>query len=466
MNCKTKLADNLKHINKTLNINKSFDLISREVAIGGKASSIIFIDGFVKDDIMERMLSMFFSVTEEEMKNIQSPKDFIRKKITYIEVHSRKNLDEAIHEMLAGTTMLLIDGYDEAIILDMRIYPSRDVEEPNKEKVTHGSKDGFVETIVFNTALIRRRIRDSNLIFEMFSVGERTKTDVVIGYLDDKADKKVVEMVSEKIKNMKVEYLSLNIQSLIEGLSSNSYNPFPIVRYTERPDTASSQILEGKVIIIIDNCPSVIILPTSFFDFLEDTEDYYYPPITGTYMRVMRNSVLFGVVFFIPLWLLMSQNTKLLPEAFSIIGVKEMNRVPLIIQFLILEIAMDVLKFASLNTPNSLGASLTIIGGFILSDFAVKVGLLVPETILYMSFVAIGTFTQASTELGYALKFCRVILTILVSTLNFIGFLFGVAIMIGLLLNTKTISGHKYLYPLYPFNWSALKRQLGRKKLR
>ena len=341
------------------------------------------------------------------------------------------------------------------------------VEEPEKEKVLRGSRDGFVETVVFNTALLRRRIRDPKFTAEIVNVGNRSKTDIVITYIADIVDEKMLKNIKERLKNIDVRSLTMNQESLAECLIRRKwYNPFPKVRYTERPDIAAACVLEGSIAILVDNDPSALLLPSSIFDFIQEADDFYYPPVVGGYMRVIRNLVFFSTLILTPIWLLLIQNLESLPTWLYFIRIAEPNDVAPIVQLLILEIAVDVLRFASVNTPNMMGNSLSIIGALILGDFAIQSGWFVPDTILYMSIVAIASFSQANIELNYAFKFMRIVILILTYFLDLAGFILGLVISVVLIATNKTVTGKGYLYPIIPFNYHDFKYKFLRLKIR
>lgn len=457
---------NVELMKEHLPLDKSFDVIQREFIIGGKSSYLFFIDGFIKDDVVERILSGFFQISPEDFKSVHELKDFIHKYIPYIEVAKENKLKSIAKEVLSGPMAILIDGFDEAIILDVRTYPVRGIEEPEKEKALKGSKDGFVETIVFNTALVRRRIKDPSLIFEMFTVGKRSQTDVVIGYIDGLVDKKTLKALQKHIDEINVKSLVMSEQSIVEAIvQSKWYNPFPKARYTERPDVAAAHILEGKILLIIDNSPSAIILPTTIFDFLQDVDDFYQPVIIGNYLRLIRNFTLMATLLITPLYTLAVKYAYRLPVWLEFITPKDPYDVPIFLQFLILEFSIDALQLASLNTPGSLGMSLSVVGALILGDFAVQTGWFIPHTILYMAIVALGSYSQPSIDLGYSIKIIRILLLTLTAAFNIWGFIAGLIITFALLATNKTITGKSYLYPLIPFEFSALKRLIFRVKL-
>ncbi len=300
-----------------------------------------------------------------------------------------------------------------------------------------------------------------------YSVGTVSKTDVVVCYMHDRVDQKLLSRVTAAIKNTKVESLTMNQQSLVEAIYKHKWiNPFPKIKYSERPDTAASAVLEGNIIILVDNSPSALIMPTSIFDVVEEADDYYFPPVTGTYIRFTRYIVCFATLILTPVWLLILQNPDYLPESMKFLLLSEVPNIPVFWQLILLEISIDGLRLASLNTPDSLSTSLSVIAGIALSDFAVSAGLFSQETMFYMAFVAIANYSQPSYELGYALKFMRIFLLIAVALFNVWGLVVGLAVVFLMLLTNKTVSGKSYLYPLIPFNGRELLKKVLRLRLR
>lgn len=467
MKISSDVKKNQELFHQILPIGKSFDIIEREIVIAERISYMYFIDGFVKDGVVAKLINFLLGLTPDKLKNINSAQDFAAHFVTYVEVDVTDDVDKIMQMYLSGATVLVIDGFSEAIVIDARTYPARSTEEPEKEKVLRGSRDGFVETVVFNTALLRRRIRDPKFTAEIVNVGNRSKTDIVITYIADIVDEKMLENIKKRLENIDVRSLTMNQESLAECLIRRKwYNPFPKVRYTERPDIAAACVLEGSIAILVDNDPSALLLPSSIFDFIQEADDFYYPPVVGGYMRIVRNLVFFSTLILTPLWLLLIQNLSSLPTWLQFIRIAEPNEVSPIVQLLILEIAVDVLRFASVNTPNMMGNSLSIIGALILGDFAIQSGWFVPDTILYMSIVAIASFSQANIELNYAFKFMRILTLILTYFLDLAGFILGLLISVVLIATNKTIAGKGYLYPLIPFNYHDFKYKFLRLKIR
>ncbi len=460
----TDLIENMEYFHQKLEVDKNFDIIYKMTAVADRGACLYFIDGFIKDEIMEKILEFFHSITPEDLP--EDSEDLSHDYIPYVEVDMLDDREEISKNILSGVLCLFIDGYSKCFAIDCRTYPMRSVGEPDKDKVLRGSRDGFVETVVFNTALIRRRIRSPRLSMEMLNVGSTSKSDVVLCYMDDRADKNFVRELKERIQSIKVDALTMNQESLAECIYPRKwYNPFPKFKYTERPDTTAASILEGQVAILVDNSPAAIILPVSIFDIMEEADDFYFPPITGTYLRVTRGMIAFLTLILTPLWLLLMQNPEWIPKAFEFIKVSDTMNIPLLAQLLILEFAIDGLRLAAINTPNMLTTPLSVIAALVVGEFAVKSGWFNSETMLYMAFVAIANYTQASYELGYAFKFMRIIILILTALLNIYGFILGIIITILVVATNKTVAGRSYLYPLFPFNGKQLFRRLFRKRI-
>ena len=455
--------ENVALFDKTFAIKTNFDMLSKKVVLDGGELTLYFIDGFAKDTVLQKLMMHILS-----MKKVsKSAKDFMEQGLPYIETDVTDDVDRMIFTVMSGGTLIIGSSFgSQAILVDSRTYPARETAEPEGDRVMRGSRDGFVETLIFNTALIRRRIRNPALSMKYFKIGQDSGSDVVVCYMSDRADMKYVDWLSKKLSAIKTDSLTMGHESLKECLIRQKwYNPFPKIRTTERPDAAVSQLLEGSVLIIIDNSPQVMVLPSTIFDFMQESNDYYFPPLTGTYIRMVRYVVFFLTLVLTPTWLLLLEHPDFIPEWLNFIVPREMGRLPILVQLLLVEFIIDALRLASLNTPNMLNNSLSVVGGLILGDFAVSIGWLIPEVILYMAFAAIANFTQRSYELGYAIKFMRILLLILTSLFGIWGYAGGLLLIIVLLATNSTVNGRRnYLYPLIPFKPKALKTLLFRTK--
>lgn len=456
-------ADNVTAFDRRLRVGRSFDLISRRVTVGRDELTLYYIDGFIKDGVLQRLMQYFM-----DMKGLPCDATlFAEGKIPYVEVDVTGDPAAAELAVLSGGAVILGSTFGEkAIVVDARTYPARVTAEPENDRVMQGARDGFVETLIFNTALIRRRIRDPRLTMAYRNIGGASKTDVVVCYMEGIADPAYVQALLKKIESIRPRSLTLGFQSLAECLIPRRwYNPFPKIRSTERPDAAASHLMEGRVLVLCDTSPQVMILPTAIFDFLQETDDFYFPPVTGTYLRLVRLCIFLLSFFLAPTWYLFIANPDLLPDWLRFIVPSEPGDLPLLLQLYLTEFAIDGLKLASMNTPNLLSNSLSVIGGLILGDFAVTIGWLSPDVIFYMAVIAIAGFSQQNHELSYAVKFLRMICLALTALFGVWGFAAGVLLAVGLVCTNRTLNGkYSYLYPLIPFDGRALFRLVFRIK--
>lgn len=460
-------SENLLKVNTALRVGESFDIIIKRIKISDRRATIYAIDGFVKDEMFEKMLEYLTKLTDKEMKNIDNADDFIDTYITYIETCTQADIDKFITFILSGACGMIVEGFSKGIIIDCRTYPARNVEEPESDKVLRGSHEGFVETIIFNTALIRRKIRNTKLTMKSYQIGDESKTDVVICYLEDVVDRTKLMTLKNKLEKISVKSLTMSQESLKECLVPNqSWNPFPKVRYTERPDAAAACIYDGNIIILTDGSPSAMIVPTGIFDFIQDVNDFYFSPIIGTFLRFIRTVVFSLSMVLIPVWYLITEYHVYLPDFLKFMLIEEPNTVPIIAQLLIVEFVIDTLRLASLNTPSALSNSFSVVGALVLGEFAVRSGWFVSEVVLFMAFVAISNFTQPSFELGHAIKLARTLILILCGLFKIWGFIAGLLIVFAVIATTKTIDGYTYLYPLIPFNKNALKSLICRRRIK
>ena len=447
-----------------LGVGRNFDMVGREVRVGQRRARLWVVNGYAEDALIERMIGRLLAVGS--LKGVSDLAAFLASYVTVPDAAAVTEVHDMVMGVFAGKTLLVIDGYDGGVLLDAKEYPTRSVQEPDTSKVLRGSHDGFVESIMANAALLRRRIRDPALTLERHQVGGRSQTDVALVYMAGEANEKYLEQLREKLKAIDVGSISMSQESVAECIVPKQWwNPFPKIRYTERPDVATASIMEGSILLMIDNTPSVMLLPTTLFSFAEEVNDYYFPPLIGTYLRIIRLVVLFLTVFITPLWYLLVKNGDILPGELEFLLVEDEYFVPLIVQLLLVELIVDILKLASLNTPDALSNSFSMLGALILGDFAVQARWLVPEVLVYMAFVAVAGYAQHSYEMGYACKMMRMALLLLIWLWDSWGFAIGVVGVVALIASTKTVVGKGYLYPLIPFNGKKLMRLLRRRPI-
>ena len=460
-----KFQQDVRTLDALLGVERSFDMIARDLVAGGRRCRIWVVDGYGDDAVIERIVS--FLLAQRTTADAHSAQEFIDRYVTFSEVNAETDVEQALTAVFLGKTLLLAEGFSSCILIDAKSYPSRGVEEPSSGKVLRGAHDGFIETLVQNAALLRRRIRTPQLTLEGHKISENSRADVALCYLEDKVDRALLERVRTKLAGIDANSISMSQESIAESMMDRRqwYNPFPRVRYTERPDAAAASIMEGSIIVLVDNSPAAMILPTRFFDFVQEANDFYFPPLIGSYLRILRVIVFLLTLFITPVWYILIHDPALSSGALSFLAVTSEYGVPVLAQLLLTEFIVDLLKLASLNTPSVFSNSFSMIGALVLGDFAVQAHWLVPEVLAYMAFVAIANFAQPSYELGYAFKLLRLVLLLFSAALDWIGLALGTLLIVLLLITTKPIDGGHYLYPLYPFRWHALRTLLIRRPI-
>lgn len=461
---KTDFDGRCEWLDQQLGVGRSFDMVGRSLTIGDRRARLWVVNGYAQDVMLERIIATWIPL--QSLQGIHDLQTFLHRYVSVCDAAVETDGDKAVTAVFSGKTLLVIEGFSGGLLLEAKQFPLRSVGEPDTNKVLRGSHDGFLENIMKNAALLRRRIRSPQLTLERLSVGGRSRTDVALCYMAGEADEALLEELRRKLSAIDVRSVAMSQESIAEAIAPRQwYNPFPKVRYTERPDVATACIMEGDVLLMVDNSPAVMILPTTLFRFTEEINDYYFPPLVGTYLQLVRVTILLLTVFITPLWYLLVKDPGRLHENLRFLLIQNECHVPLIVQLLLVELIVDLLKLASLNTPNALSSSFSMLGALILGDFAVQSRWLVPEVLVYMAFVAIANYAQHSYEMGYSFKLCRIALLALIWLLDWWGFALGVVGILVLVATTKPLVGKGYLYPLIPFDGKKLKALLHRRPI-
>lgn len=451
----TSYDQNNLYLQDRLQVDKSFDIVNLDLEYAGRKMSMFFIDGFVKDDIMHLLMKLLSKLDSEDLEPDPLSK-LLKTYLPYVELDQLDDLNQVADTVLAGPTALLVEGVNKVIIIDARTYPVRSPGEPDLERVVRGSRDGYVETIVFNTALTRRRVRDRSLRMEYMQIGRRSQTDICICYLEDIADMKRVEDLKSNLGRIDTDGLPMAEKTVEEYISGRHWNPFPTVRYTERPDTAASHLYEGHILIFIDGSPSVIITPTTYWHHLQHAEEYRQKPLIGAYLRMVRFIAVWASIFILPLYYLFSANPDLLPEGLEFIGPNEMGTIPILLQFIIAEIGIDMLRMAAIHTPTSLATAIGLVAAILIGQVAIEVGLFSYEVILYLAVAAIGTYATPSYELSLANRIVRLFLLIVTASFGVIGYMVGTLLWILYTVRMKSFE-IPYFWPVLPFSFQAFR---------
>lgn len=455
-----KLDDFRQLLEKSVGLGDSFDVVAREMTFGKRRTSLFFMNGFVKDVVLTEVLKRLTYLTPEQVSS-DALHAFFELYVPAVQVTAEHDFDKVVDAVLAGSTALFIEDEGTALIIDAKLFPARSPEEPTLERVVRGSRDGFVETLMVNVTLVRRRLRDPGLRYEIMKIGRRTQTDVCIAYINDIANPKLVESIKGKLEDVELDGLPMADKQLEEATVKRGWNPYPLVRYSERPDVVASHLLEGNVAVFVDTTPSVMILPTTFFDLVQHAEENRQTPFIGTFLRWVRFLGILASLFLLPLWFLYVLQPELKPAALAFIGPSELGRLPLVLQFVLAELGVDLMRMASVHTPTPLATAMSLIAAILIGDVAVKTGLFINEVILYMAVAAIGMFATPSYELGLANRIVRLLLIIAVAVLHVPGFML-VSTLAFIVLVMERSYNRPYMWPLIPFDaralWSILLR--------
>lgn len=457
----TDIRENIIAARSRMAIKQSFDYIERELFFGKSKVYMLAINGFTQTEVLQHIVADVQSLSDGEGK-IRDLENFIDSKLGFAQVAYVEDWDALIKNLLSGQTILMVDGFDRAVSIDTRTYPLRSISEPDTEKVTRGAKDGFVENIIMNTALMRRRIRDPKLTFELHQVGTDSKTDVAIAYIKGKAEEGLIEEVRHKLDDMQITSLTMGMQSLKELLIPRSYfHPLPSVLTTERPDVASSYLEEGYVLLVPDASPMVMVLPCSIFQFTQSPEDYYKSPIIGNYIRMMRMFSLLASLLLLPLFLLFGVHIPL-PEEFALVNTEGMTPLKLFIMVLVIEVALELFRYSTAHTSERFAGALSIVGGLIIGDIAIDLEWASLEVLFYGAVTMLSTLSIASLEMAEGIRIYRVFLILCTGFWGVWGFAIGLVLVLLSVITTPTFHRTSYFWPLVPFNGGALKTLLFR----
>lgn len=349
----------------------------------------------------------------------------------------------------AGMLAILNYPNHKYIVVDIRNYPNRGANEPESEKSIKGSHDGFTEHMITNTALIRRRIKSRDFRCELMQIGELSKTYVNIFYMKNRVNKRLYKEVKEKLENIDIDSLVMTDRALAEILFRQTFNVFPVVRFTERPDVAAIHILKGYLVIMIDTSPGAIIVPTTFFELCQQPMEYHFSPIISSFGRLLRYfSILVGL-FLVPIWFVASSDPNFSSKL--LILNEPVSRNALFLQILIVQLFLSFIRLASFNTPGLLSTSMSLAATIILSEVAATIGLVRGEVVFYCALGSLSVYGIPSFEVSRAVTLWNFLLIIAVGLFYKIGFILATFILFITLVSIRNF-GSAYLYPFLPFN--------------
>mgnify|MGYP001331201158 FL=1 len=447
---------NEAYMKEELGAGSSYDVDYREVIVLHRRVQLYYINGLVDDMTVVQLLKKVIEINDDEVEEDKLA-SILRNRLVNLQVDIHTSMETLSDELLNGLIVVFVDGEREAFVVDVRHYPGREPQEPDTERVIRGSRDGFTENIINNTALIRRRVKDKGLRNEIVQIGTRSKSDVCISYINSLANDELVSIIKEKLKKLEIDQIVMADKALIELFFNKKWSPFPIVRFTERPDVAAHHILSGYIILIVDTSPNVIIIPTTYFDHLEHAEEFRQTPSVGTFIRWIRITAVLASIFLLPIWYLFIKEPQLLPESLSFIGPKEKGNVPISIQIILADIGVEFLRMAAVHTPTPLATALGLIAAVLIGDIAINVGLFSPEVILYVAISTVGFYVTPSYEMSVANKIMKVFILIASIFFGVYGFLLSSTISLIYLVQLNALQ-IPYMWPLIPFNLPAFFR--------
>lgn len=412
-------------------MNSSYDLKHRILNYHNRLIHIYFFASLCSDALISRLVEGIEAKYGKNFENCLNLGDVYP---------VNTNEVEKIQYSLSSGNVIVVDG-EITYLIDAKNYPNRSIEQPDTEKSVRGSKDGFNESILSNTGLIRRRMRMSDLVFKIEKIGVENPTDIALVYIESKVNQKLLKQVLTRIKEIKAQELIMSDRALEELLLKQGYNPYPLVRYSERPDIVATHVNHGHIAIICDTSSSVMMIPTTLFEILEHVEEHRQTPLIGTFIRIIRLTAVILSVYLMPIFMLFSRFMKW--------------DIEFIVQVLIVELAVELLRIATVHTPEAISNAMGMIAAVLLGQFAVELGLFSEEILLASSIGAVCGFATPNYELSLTNKYIKIMMILSVSILNIYGFiLFNIGLFIYLA-RLKPF-GISYLYPLYPLNLKEL----------
>ncbi|MCM1373687.1 MAG: spore germination protein [Muribaculum sp.] len=461
MKLTTSLNENIAAAHSLLPIGESFDIITRQLLLGETPAYLLGINGMCKTEVLQRIFSDLQNPGYMQDNVVEQLQQYMAARIGYAQVQLESDWDKLLRQLLSGPVVLLVDGFDQALVLDVRSYPARGISEPDTEPVLRGARDGFVETMLFNANLIRRRIRSPRLTFKLCSVGADSKTDVALAYVDGLADPELIAHVAENLSHLQISSLTMGAKSLEELLVKKRwYNPLPSMQLTERPDVACSYLMEGHVLLLVDNSPTVLILPSNIFQFTQSPDDYNSSPLVGSYFRLARFACIPVSLVLMPLYLLLTNYFPDVSARYHLAGSTDAGPITIFFYVLAVEFLLDLFKYSAAHSASRFSGSLSIVGGLIIGDIAVELNWASVEVLFYAAVTLLATLSLTSTEFADGLRLYRLFLILITGLGGLWGLLIGLALVGCSIATTPTYGGYSYLWPLFPFNWKALKTLL------
>lgn len=433
------------------------DVAFRPFLIGGKANAVlIYIEGL--SNIEEMDANVLAPLMQESTGIRNTPNELLEMKLSVTKVKKVKTLAECVEQISIGNPILLVEQENEGFALGLAKWEKRSVEEPTAESTVRGPRDGFTETLGVNTSLLRRKLRSPKLKMKSMQVGRYTQTEVIIAFIQDIADKSLIEEVINRVQRIDIDGI-LESGYIEEMIEDYPFSPFPQILSTERPDVAVSSLLEGRVVILVDGTPFALIAPTTLYSLLQSSEDYYQRFIIGTAIRWLRYLFVLISLLLPSIYVaVLTYHHEMVPTTLllSMAASREAVPFPVLIEALIMEITFEALREAGLRLPKQVGSAVSIVGALVIGQAAVQAGLVSAPMVMVVAITGIASFTLPRYSAGIALRMLRFPMIILAGSLGFLGIIMGILIIL-LHLCTLRSFGVPYMTPMAPMKGRDMK---------
>lgn len=432
-----------------------------------RRAAIIYIDGLVDLPLIDQFVLTPLMTEASEAEKREKRKDLwemINESLIQTgEMKITSKMRDLVDSLLSGDTILFVDGESNGLIIGSKGWATRSVEEPKTAAVVRGPREGFTETIRVNTALIRRRLKDPDLRLKSYKVGRRTRTDVVLCYIEGVADPQIVEEVERRLETIDLDGV-LESGYIEEMIVDNNWSPFPLVQNTERPDSAVAHLLEGKVVILVDGTPHALIAPAVFAQFYCSPEDYYERYLIASLLRLLRllalTIALLGPAFYIAF---VSFHTEMLPSQLAIAMAAGRATVPFpsIVEALLMETSVEILREASVRLPGPIGPTIGIVGALVIGEASVTAGLVSPLMVIVVGLTTISSYANPSYNAAISLRLLRFPIMIVAAGFGLYGIVLCLMILLHHLVKLESF-GVPYMAPMAPLRGQDLKDLLVR----
>lgn len=425
-------------------IKGGFDISKREIRWEDKQCFICFLNSLSDSKLMNELIKGLYNSTSM-INHIQLFPGSVS------ECNDKK---QAVTSILSGQCLLLFE--DKMYLIEVRSYPNQSSNEASNEQSIRGSHDSLVENIILNVGLIRRRIKDPNLQVKLHQEGNASKTDIAYLYVDGLIDETVLKDFEKRLREMNTTEIVYE-RSLTDALYGKSYNPYPIVRYCERPDICAIHLLQGYLVVLVDNSFTALIVPTTFFEMTKQIEEYTQTSSIALVIRIIRLMAIFLSIYLMPIWLLCQVSNNV-----TIFNIPLLDSIPtasLVFQVVLVELLVEWIRLSFIHTPQAISGVMGFLFIFLLGESAVKLNLYTEAILVMVVLCNVCNFVTPNYELSLANKFFRVLITIMTIFFGLTGFSIGILLHFCVLLYTKSVH-FSYLYPIIPFDYKEMKRLL------